>query len=216
MMNAMNSLTITLALTGASGACYGLRLLERLLRAGCGVDLLISDAARMVLRHECRLDLVGEGPLVVEGLRGYFQQQSLVPPDLTRLRHFAKNDWFAPMASGSSGPRAMVVCPCSMGSLASMARGLADNLIERAADVAIKEGWPLLLVPRETPFSVIHLENMLSLARAGAVILPAAPGFYHQPETLDQLVDFLVDRILMRLGIPVEGTTPGWPLMVDH
>lgn len=209
----MNEMTmpITLAFTGASGACYGVRLLERLLRAKRAVDLLLSDASRMVLRQECGLNLVGDGSAVVEQIAEFFYRSSPSPPDVTKLHHFAQNDWYAPMASGSSGVRTMVVCPCSMGSLAAMARGLSDNLIERAADVSIKEGWPLLLVPRESPVSVIHLENMLILARAGVVILPASPGFYHGPTTIDHLVDFLVDRILTRLGMAENLAPPHWP-----
>ncbi len=208
----MTSLDVTLAVTGASGMRYGLRLLERLLLAGCRVNLLISDAGRMVMEQECDLRLIGDGPAVVATLGDYYRHTSVAPLDLAGLRHFAQNDWYAPMASGSSGSRAMVVCPCSMGSVAAIAQGLADTLIERAADVAIKEGWPLILVPRETPLSVIHLENLLTLARAGVVILPAAPGFYHRPAGVDQLIDFLVDRILMRLGIPIATQAAGWPL----
>ncbi len=114
---------------------------------------------------------------------------------------YGREEWFAPVASGSNPPDAMVVCPCTMGTLAAIAQGLANNLIERAADVALKEGRKLVLVPRETPFSAIHLENMLRLARAGAVILPPNPGFYHHPQSVDALVDFVVARILDQLGI---------------
>lgn len=211
-MNAMPSFSITLALTGASGARYGLRLLRRLLAAGRGVDLLVSGAARVVLDQECGLELAdAEGEAVVRRIGDHFAATDPPVPDLALLRHHALNDWRAPMASGSSGPRAMVVCPCSMGTLSAIAGGASDNLIERAADVAIKEGWPLILVPRETPLSVIHLENMLTLARIGVVILPAAPGFYHRPERVEELVDFLVDRVLARLGIPVDPVMPPWP-----
>ncbi|MBF0270514.1 MAG: UbiX family flavin prenyltransferase [Magnetococcales bacterium] len=204
------SIPVTLAMTGASGAPYGLRLLARLLAAGYRVDLLISDAGREVIRQECALELPEHGPEWTKRLADYLNRETGSALSLEGLRHYARNDWYAPMASGSTGPRAMVVCPCSMGSLAAMARGLSDNLIERAADVALKEGWPVILVPRETPLSVIHLENLLTLARAGAVILPAAPGFYHVPESVGQLVDFVVDRILVRLGVPVEPNPNGW------
>jgi flavin prenyltransferase len=130
------------------------------------------------------------------------------------LRAFGREEWFAPVASGSNPPDAMVICPCTMGSLAAIAAGLADNLIERAADVMLKERRPLILVPRETPLSAIHLENMLKLARAGAVILPANPGFYHRPQDVGGVIDFIVARILDHLGVahalmPRWGAAPG-------
>ena len=115
---------------------------------------------------------------------------------------YGEKEWFAPAASGSNPADAMVVCPCSMGSLAAMAHGLADNLIERAADVMLKEKRPLILVPRETPFSLIHLRNMTQLAESGATILPANPGFYHRPQSVNEVVDFIVARILDQLNIP--------------
>jgi len=118
-----------------------------------------------------------------------------------QLRVFGREEWFAPVASGSNPPDAMVICPCSMGTLAAVACGLADNLIERAADVMLKERRPLILVPRETPLSAIHLENMLRLSRAGAVILPANPGFYHHPDSVQDLVDFVVARVLDLLRV---------------
>jgi 4-hydroxy-3-polyprenylbenzoate decarboxylase len=118
------------------------------------------------------------------------------------LRAFGREDWFAPVASGSNPADAMVVCPCTMGTLAAIAQGLADNLIERAADVMLKEARKLILVPRETPLSAIHLDNMLRLARAGAVVLPANPGFYHHPQRVEDIVDFIVARILDQLRIP--------------
>jgi 4-hydroxy-3-polyprenylbenzoate decarboxylase len=125
------------------------------------------------------------------------------------LRVFGREEWFAPVASGSNPPDAMVICPCTMGTLAAVACGLADNLIARAADVVLKEKRPLILVPRETPFSQIHLENMLKLARSGAVILPANPGFYHRPESVQQVVDFVVARVLDQLGI-AHDLMPRW------
>jgi 4-hydroxy-3-polyprenylbenzoate decarboxylase len=121
-----------------------------------------------------------------------------------QLRVFGREDWFAPVASGSNPPDAMVVCPCTVGTLAAIAAGLSDTLIERAADVMLKEGRKLILVPRETPFSALHLENMLKLARSGAVILPANPGFYHRPKGVEDLVDFIVARILDQLGVQHE------------
>lgn len=203
-------LPVTLAMTGASGARYGLRLLERLLAAGREVELLISDAGREVLRQECGMALPAACDEWVAGIRAWLTTRASTPVDLERLHPFAVQDWQAPMASGSTGPRAMVVCPCSMGSVAAIAHGLSDNLIERAADVALKEGWPLILVSRETPLSVIHLENLLTLARAGAVILPACPGYYHLPETVEDLIDFVVERILARLGVPLPQAVRGW------
>ena len=187
---------ITLALTGASGMAYGLRLLECLLRAGCQVDLLISQAARIVARQELDLHLPAGNAEVAAFLAARFGGQSG-----GQLTAYGKEEWFAPAASGSNPAAAMVVCPCTMGTLAAIAQGLADNLIERAADVMLKENRKLIIVPREAPFSVIHLENMLKLARAGAVILPANPGFYHHPRSVDEVVDFIVARILDHLGV---------------
>lgn len=201
---------VTVALTGASGARYGVGLLHQLLSRQYPVDLLISDAARVVLRQECDLELQGEGPAVVQALHRHFQETGR-GVETVGMRHFAQRDWLAPLASGgSAATRSMVVCPCSMGTLAAIAHGLSDTLIERAADVLIKERRPLILVPRETPFSPIHLENMVQLSRLGVTILPAAPGFYHRPERLEDLVDFIVARILDQLGIPHTLVSP-WP-----
>jgi 4-hydroxy-3-polyprenylbenzoate decarboxylase len=184
---------ITLAFTGASGMAYGIRLLECLLGAGCRVDLLISQAARIVARQELDLAL----PTDTAGLTAYFTGRfpggSLVA--------YGEKEWFSPAASGSNPADAMVVCPCTMGSLAAIAHGLADNLVERAADVMLKEKRPLILVPRETPFSLIHLRNMAALAEAGATILPANPGFYHRPGDVAGVVDFVVARVLDQLGV---------------
>lgn len=187
---------ITLAFTGASGMAYGVRLLESLLGAGCQVDLLISQAARIVARQELDLGL----PSGNAELAAFFSAR--FPGRPGRLCAYGKEEWFAPAASGSNAAAAMVVCPCTMGTLAAIAQGLADNLIERAADVMLKEKRPLILVPRETPFSLIHLRNMAHLAEAGATILPANPGFYHRPASVEQVVDFIVARILDHLGIP--------------
>jgi 4-hydroxy-3-polyprenylbenzoate decarboxylase len=188
--------TVAVALTGASGMAYGLRLIECLLQAGVHVQLLYSQVAQIVARQEMDLALPGR-PAEVEAL---LTQRFKAAPG--QLRVFGREEWFAPPASGSNPPEAMVVCPCTMGTLAAIAAGLAKDLIERAADVVLKEGRKLILVPRETPFSQIHLENMLRLARAGAVILPANPGFYHRPQTVEALVDFVVARILDQLGVP--------------
>ena len=193
----MTAKTICLALTGASGMPYGLRLLDCLLRAGWRVQLLYSQAAQVVARQEMNLELPSRP---AEARAALLARLPDIDPAL--LSVYGREEWFAPVASGSNPPDAMVICPCSMGTLAAIAQGLADNLIERAADVVIKEGRKLVLVPRETPFSTIHLENMLRLARAGAVILPPSPGFYHHPQTVDDLVDFVVARILDQLGTP--------------
>ena len=189
--------TICLALTGASGMPYGLRLLECLLAAGCRVQLLYSQAAQIVARQELAFELPSRPADAHARLLERFPTV-----DGEKLQVFGREEWFAPVASGSNPPDAMVVCPCSMGTLAAIAQGLSDNLIERAADVVLKEGRKLVLVPRETPFSVIHLENMLRLARAGAVILPPSPGFYQHPQSVDEIVDFVVARILDQLRIP--------------
>ncbi|MCE1242030.1 flavin prenyltransferase UbiX [Oryzomicrobium sp.] len=188
--------TVCLAFTGASGLPYGVRLLECLLAAGCRVQLLYSSVAQVVARQEMDLELPGR-PKEAEA---FFRQRFAALPGT--LEVYGREEWFAPVASGSNPPDAMVVCPCTMGTLASIAAGLADNLIERAADVALKERRPLILVPRETPFSTLHLENMLRLSRAGAVILPPNPGFYHHPETVQDVVDFVVARILDHLAVP--------------
>jgi len=190
--------TICLALTGASGMPYGLRLLECLLAAGCRVQVLYSQAAQVVARQEMDFELPSRPAEAKAALLA--QLPATVDPE--KLSVFGREEWFAPVASGSNPPDAMVVCPCSMGTLAAIAQGLADKLIERAADVVLKEGRKLILVPRETPLSAIHLENMLRLARAGAVILPPSPGFYHHPQSVDDIVDFVVARILDQLAVP--------------
>jgi 4-hydroxy-3-polyprenylbenzoate decarboxylase len=187
---------ICLAFTGASGMPYGVRLLECLLAAGCRVQLLYSQVAQIVARQEMGLDL----PARASDARRCFEERFPGLPG--RLEVYGREEWFAPLASGSNPPGAMVICPCSMGTLAAIAQGLASKLIERAADVVLKEGRKLILVPRETPLSAIHLENMLRLSRAGAVILPPSPGFYHHPQRVEDLVDFVVARILDQLQVP--------------
>ncbi len=188
--------TICLAFTGASGMPYGVRLLECLLEAGCRVQLLYSQVAQIVARQEMALEL----PARAAETQTFFRERFASLPGT--LEVYGREEWFAPVASGSNPADAMVVCPCTMGTLASIAQGLASNLIERAADVMLKEGRKLILVPRETPFSAIHLENMLRLSRAGAVILPPNPGFYHHPERVEDLIDFVVARILDQLSVP--------------
>lgn len=182
---------ILVAITGASGAIYGLRLLEELLRAGQSVTLVASGSGAEVCRFETGVEL-GDG----DGLK---QRWGLPDASLT-VR--GVNDLWAPEASGSAAPNAMVVAPCSMGTLGRIAAGISSNLIERAADVMLKEGRPLILLPRETPLSAIHLENMLRLSQAGARIVPAMPAFYHQPHSLEDLVNFVVGKLMDQLGVP--------------
>lgn len=189
--------TITLAFTGASGLPYGMRLLECLLVAGCRVHLLYTQAAQIVARQELNETWPSRPAELAVQFRERFKLQ-----DEAQLQVWGQQEWFAPMASGSNPGDGMVVCPCTMGALAAIATGMSENLLERAADVMIKEGKKLVLVPREAPFSAIHLENMLKLARLGVVILPPNPGFYHHPQTLADMVDFVVARILDQLDVP--------------
>ena len=194
---------ITLAFTGASGAQYGLRLLECLLRAEREVHLLISDPARVVIGMETDFTLPGRNA----DARRYLAERFGVAED--RLQLFGQQEWTAPVASGSGAPKRMVICPCTSGTLASVAAGTSNNLIERAADVVLKEQGQLILVPREMPFSALHLENMLKLARLGAVIMPPSPGFYHRPQRVEDMVDFVVARVLDHLGVEQE-LAPRW------
>ena len=188
-------LPVTFALTGASGAPYAVRLLELLNGAAIPVQLIVSDTGWRLLQEE--LDIVGEA--VLRARSG----------DWSKVRLYSDRDRGATPASGSAPSRGMVVCPCSMGTLASIAQGTTRSLIERAADVALKERRKLILVPRETPYSLIHLENMTRLMHAGAIILPASPGFYHRPRTMSDLIDFVVGRILARLDVDVK-VGPQW------
>lgn len=181
---------ILLAITGASGSIYGLRLLEELLRGGHGVTLVASQSGLEVCRYETGVELDDAGALKM--------RWSLPDAGLT-IR--SADDLWAPEASGSAAPDAMVIAPCSMGTVGRIAAGISGNLIERAADVMLKEHRPLLLLPRETPFSTIHLENLLKLSRCGARIIPAMPAFYHRPESVSELVDFVVGKLLDQLGM---------------
>lgn len=187
MSDAAGTAPVTLAVTGASGAPYAVRLLEVLNSAGVPVRLIVSETGWRLLREEEGIDDESE----LRARTG----------DWSRVVLFDDADRGATPASGSAPSRGMVVCPCSMGTLASIAQGTSRSLIERAADVALKERRPLILVPRETPYSILHLENMLRLSRAGAVVLPASPGFYHRPQTIADLVDFVVGRIVAHLGL---------------
>jgi 4-hydroxy-3-polyprenylbenzoate decarboxylase len=194
---------ITLAFTGASGLPYGVRLLECLLAAQAQVYLLYSAAAQIVARQE--LDLTF--PTQPHAAAGFFAERYGAKPG--QLTVYGREDWLAPIASGSNPADAMAICPCSMGTVGALAAGLADSLIERAADVMLKERRPLVLVPRETPLSTIHLENLARLSRAGAAILPPAPGFYGRPESIDDLIDFVVARILDQLSV-AHNLGPRW------
>ena len=195
IVDATTNSTISVAITGASGAQYGLRLVECLLNQGHQVYLMVSKAAHIVVATETDLKLPAQAAKLEVFLSDYFKAKP------QQLRVFGKEDWMAPVASGSGAPSQMVVCPCSTGTLSAIATGASNNLIERAADVALKERRKLILVPRETPYSEIHLENMLKLTRMGAIILPASPGFYHKPSDVADLVDFIVARILDQLGV---------------
>ncbi|UOO81105.1 UbiX family flavin prenyltransferase [Uruburuella testudinis] len=188
--------TVTLAFTGASGMPYGMRLLECLLQSGKTVWLLYSQAAQVVAQQEMGLNLPASAGACQTALCERFQVSD------GRLRVFGKDEWFAPPASGTNPADAMIICPASMGVVAAVAHGTSDHLIERAADVALKERRPLVIVPREAPFSSLHLENLLKLSQAGAVILPPSPGFYHHPQNIGDMIDFVVARILDQLRIP--------------
>ncbi len=187
--------TITVAFTGASGLPYGMRLLESLLHSGQRVHLVYTQAAQILAKQEMDFVLPNRPQDAEKMLRerlGEFNGE---------LKVFGIQDWFAPMASGSNPGDAMVVCPCTMGTLGKIAGGISDDLVCRAADVMLKEKRTLILAPREMPFSTIHLENMLRLAQAGAVIMPPNPGFYHHPQSVQDIVDFVVARILDHLGV---------------
>jgi len=187
--------TVTLGVTGASGSGYFLRLLQSMVVANVKVYLILSEAAQIVLKTE-----VGEDwPVDIEALNKFLITRfNSKEGQITAL---TSKDWFSPVASGSSAPKKMVVCPCSCGSLASIAQGLSNNLIERAADVVFKERGQLIVMPRETPFSTLHLKNMLTLSELGATVMPLAPGFYHQPTTIEELQDFMVARVMDHLKI---------------
>ena len=195
--------TVTLAMTGASGAQYGLRLLECLLEADVQVYFLISEAAHIVIEAETDMELPRDEDELEIFLVSYFDTEP------GQLRVFGKKDWFSPVASGSASPVSTVICPASGGTLSAIANGASNNLIERAADVAIKERRQLILVPREMPLSEIHLDNMRTLARLGATIMPASPGFYQRPQSVEDMVDFVVARILDHLGV-AQGLLSRW------
>ncbi|WP_425353897.1 UbiX family flavin prenyltransferase [Cohnella thailandensis] len=179
--------------TGASGAVYGVKLCKELLAAGIEVHLVVSDAGWRVLKEELGWDAARRQDSLAAGL-GLAEE--------SRLRYYPNGDIGAAIASGSFRCEGMAVVPCSMGTLAAIAHGTADNLLTRAADVTLKEGRPLLLVPRETPLNAIHLENMLKLARLGVRMIPAMPAFYHGPQTLEDAVNFVVGKVLDGMNVP--------------
>ncbi len=208
------------ALTGASGAIYGCRLLEVLIRLGINVELAISPAATQVIRQELER---------IVDLHDFRPEQLLTLGDMTyqsggvgvfqfstgsRLNYHGYQDYFCGIASGSFKTSGMVICPCSMGTLAAVACGLSTNLIQRAADVHLKERRKLIIVPRETPLGSIQLENMKRLVDAGAVVMPAAPGFYQRPQSISDLIDFVVTRICDQLGVEAN-LTPRWSVNSD-
>lgn len=198
--------TISLALTGASGAPYALRLLSCLLQHDCHVFLMISSAAKVVLKTEAAFDYsLASGQLEATAQ----QLVAELGQGKGMVEILSSAQWLSPVASGSAAPKQMVICPCSMGTVSAIAHGSSDNLIERAADVVLKEKGQLIVVPREMPFSALHLKNLTLLAEYGATIMPACPGFYHQPESIDDLVDFVVARILDHLGFQ-QGLVPRW------
>jgi 4-hydroxy-3-polyprenylbenzoate decarboxylase len=194
---------VTLAITGASGVQYGLRLLQCLLAQNQQVLLMVSKAAQVVIATETDLKLPGSPDAMEHFLTEQYGAMA------GQLCVFGREQWMAPVASGSGAPSAMVVCPCSTGTLSAIACGASNNLIERAADVALKERRQLILVPREAPYSEIHLEHMLKLTRMGSVIIPASPGFYHRPQSVEDMVDFVVARILSQLGLE-QALLPRW------
>ncbi len=188
------SLPIVVGITGASGVVYGQRLVQVLLELDQEIHLSISDSAEQVLRHELNLQV----PLKE------FRLERLLPnrvPTRGQLHYYHYQDFMAPIASGSFRTRAMVVCPCSGSTLSGIACAASRNLIQRAADVHLKEKRPLILVTRETPLSLIQIDNMRTVALAGATVMPASPGFYHGRSTVDDLVEFMIDRVLNHLGL---------------
>lgn len=199
----MSSLShpVVIAISGASGAVYSVRLLQQLARAGIDVELTISDAGRQVIKQELEIDV----DLEQLDLSALLQVEclALTPielPSLESIRYYHYRDLMSPMASGSHRTEAMVICPCSGATLGNIANGTSSNLIQRAADVHLKERRRLLLVTRETPLSLIHIENMRRVTQAGAIVLPASPGWYQGVTELSDLVDFMVARILDQLG----------------
>ena len=194
-MTIVNDKRITVGMTGASGAQYGLRLVECLVKADYQVLVMFTKAAQIVVGSETDCRLPGRTAEQTRYLTSLYGARD------GQLRVYGDEEWTSPVASGSGAPRRMAVCPASMATVSAIACGASENLLERAADVIIKERGNLVIVPRETPFSAIHLENMLKLSRLGVTILPANPGFYNRPAQVEALVDFIVSRVLDQFGI---------------
>jgi 4-hydroxy-3-polyprenylbenzoate decarboxylase len=194
---AETSLPLVIGMTGASGAPYAVRLLEVLLRGGYDVHLMISPSGQAVLAQELGLQ-VNTNKFALSQLLPQLPEAEIAG----KLTYHHHHDYFTPVASGSFLTGGMVVCPCSGSTLSGIAHGSSTNLIQRAADVHLKERRRLILVPRETPLSLIHLDNLRTAAAAGATILPASPGWYHGVHGLNDLIDFIVARILDQLGLP--------------
>ena len=202
-MQSSFSRQLTIGVTGASGAPYTMELMKQLVQQDVQIFLIFSSAAKVVFKTEIDLDVPGNP----EKANEFFINLLNAKPE--QIQVLSSQNWFSPPASGSAAPKQMIVVPCSTGTLSAIAHGTSDNLLERAADVVIKERGQLILVPRETPFSAIHLENMTTLAKLGVTIMPAAPGFYHKPESIDDLVQFMVARMLDHLQIE-QTLVPRW------
>lgn len=187
---------ITLAITGASGILFATSLLAELLKSNCIVHLVISKAGVITFHQELGIALSGSPQLIKQKL-----VSELKLSEEQNLFVYGIEDWYAPMASGSSVDEAMVICPCSMATLAKVANGIGEDLIVRSADVILKERKNLVIVPRETPFSALHLENMLKLARLGVAIIPPIPAFYNHPSSLEDVINSVVSRIMDQLGV---------------
>lgn len=194
---------LTIGVTGASGAPYTMELMKQLVQQDVQIFLIFSSAAKVVFKTEIDVDVPGNPERASEFFIELFGAKE------EQIQVLSSQNWFSPPASGSAAPKQMIVVPCSTGTLSAIAHGTSDNLLERAADVVIKERGQLILVPRETPFSAIHLENMTTLAKLGVTIMPAAPGFYHKPESIDDLVQFMVARMLDHLQIE-QTLVPRW------
>lgn len=208
-MQAAHLAPISVAITGASGIQYALRLLECLIEAGRPVYLMVSKAGHLVTSMDTDVKL----PSRPRDMEAFLSERYGAAEG--QLRVFGPEQWTAPVASGSGAPSAMVVCPCTTGTLAGIAVGSSHNLIERAADVMLKERRKLIIMPREMPFSEIHLENMLKLSRMGAVIMPPNPGFYFRPESVEEIIDFVVARVLDHIDVPHQ-LLPRWGVDDDR